>query len=102
MTAYIIVFRGVKYFPYSRINEFQVPLSFKAFDRSVNLRLRRNDKIVAPDFQVWKHNEEDNAEELLELGKPSPCHYLHWNDFSSAAISLCKERGMVSIAQESS
>ncbi|XP_031825468.2 ADAMTS metallopeptidase stall [Nomia melanderi] len=72
----------------------EVPLSFKAFDRSVDLRLRRNDKIVAPGFQVWKHNEEDNAEELPELGKPSPCHYLHWNDFSSAAISLCKEQGM--------
>ncbi|XP_015439725.1 PREDICTED: A disintegrin and metalloproteinase with thrombospondin motifs 2 [Dufourea novaeangliae] len=72
----------------------EVPLSFNAFDRSVRLKLRRNDKIVAPNFQVWKHNEEDHLVELPELGKPHSCHYLHRNDFSSAAISLCQERGM--------
>ncbi|XP_033324352.2 ADAMTS metallopeptidase stall [Megalopta genalis] len=72
----------------------EVPLSFKAFDRSVNLRLRRNDRIVTPNFRVWKHNEDDDLEELQDLREPSSCHYLHRNDYSSAAISLCKERGM--------
>ncbi|XP_076656979.1 ADAMTS metallopeptidase stall [Halictus rubicundus] len=72
----------------------EVPLSFKAFDRSVDLRLRRNDRIVAPNFQVWKHDREDNLEELENLRGPSSCHYLHRNEYSSAAISLCKEHGM--------
>ncbi|XP_054010643.1 A disintegrin and metalloproteinase with thrombospondin motifs adt-2 [Hylaeus anthracinus] len=72
----------------------EVSLSFKAFDRSVELTLRRNDNIVASQFQVWKHINEDNVEELPELGKPAPCHYLHTNELSSAAISLCKEGGM--------
>ncbi|XP_078034631.1 ADAMTS metallopeptidase stall [Augochlora pura] len=72
----------------------EVPLSFKAFDRSINLRLRRNDKIMAPNFRVWKHNEDDELEELQDLREPSSCHYLHRNDYSSAAISLCKARGM--------
>lgn len=78
-------------------NNLQVPLSFKAFDRSVELMLRRNDKIIAPEFQVWKHYGEDNVEELPELSKPTPCHYLHRNDFGSAAVSLCRQRGVVSI-----
>ncbi|XP_076637483.1 ADAMTS metallopeptidase stall [Colletes latitarsis] len=72
----------------------EVPLSFKAFDRFVELTLHRNDKITAPQFQVWKYIDEDYMEELPELDKPAPCHYLHRNDFSSAAISLCKEGGM--------
>lgn len=80
------------------IDKLQVPLSFKAFDLSVELTLRRNDKIVAPQFQVWKRYEGDEAEELPELSKPAACYYLHRNDVSSAAISLCKEREVVSIA----
>nr|XP_034177349.1 A disintegrin and metalloproteinase with thrombospondin motifs adt-2 [Osmia lignaria] len=72
----------------------EVPLSFKAFDRSVDLKLRRNDKIVAPQFRVWKHNDEDVVEELPKLSNPVSCHYLHRDDFSSAAISLCKGNGV--------
>lgn len=82
-----------------RVNKLQVPLSFKAFDRSVDLKLRRNDKIVAPQFRVWKHNDEDVVEELPQLSNPVSCHYLHRDDFSSAAISLCKGNGVVSITK---
>ncbi|CAL7949928.1 unnamed protein product [Xylocopa violacea] len=72
----------------------EVPLNFKAFDQSIDLRLRRNDKIIAPRFQVWKRSDEDTLEEIPELGKAISCHYLHRDDFSSAAVSLCGERGM--------
>nr|XP_003707422.2 PREDICTED: A disintegrin and metalloproteinase with thrombospondin motifs 2 [Megachile rotundata] len=72
----------------------EVPLSFKAFDQTVDLMLRKNDKIVAPQFQVWKHSDEDTVQELPELSNPVSCHYLHRDDFSSAAISLCKRSGV--------
>lgn len=79
------------------IKPLQVPLNFKAFDHSIELTLHKNDKIIAPQFQVWKHSDADTLEELPELNKPILCHYLHKDNLSSAAISLCGEHGMVSI-----
>ncbi|KAF3423109.1 hypothetical protein E2986_06737 [Frieseomelitta varia] len=75
-------------------NKLQIPLSFKAFDQSVQLILHRNDKITAPRFKAWKHGDADSMEELTELGKSVSCHYLHRDDVSSAAVSLCGERGV--------
>lgn len=60
------------------------------------MRLRRNTKIIAPKFQVWAHNEENILQELPHLNEPTPCHYLHIDSISSAAISLCQEHGIVS------
>ncbi|KAG7203022.1 hypothetical protein KM043_010147 [Ampulex compressa] len=75
-------------------NSVEVPLTFKVFGQLIELTLRRNDKIVAPNFQVWKHSTEGTTEKLVYLSRPEPCHYLHQNRASSAAISLCRERGL--------
>ncbi|XP_046836869.1 A disintegrin and metalloproteinase with thrombospondin motifs 2-like [Vespa crabro] len=72
----------------------EVPLAFKVFGQLIELRLRKNTKIIAPEFQVWTHNEENVLQELSHLNKPTPCHYLHIDGISSAAISLCQEHGI--------
>ncbi|XP_047368387.1 A disintegrin and metalloproteinase with thrombospondin motifs 2-like isoform X2 [Vespa velutina] len=75
-------------------NFIEVPLAFKVFGQLIELRLRKNTKIIAPEFQVWTHNEENVLQELSHLNKPTPCHYLHIDGISSAAISLCQEHGI--------
>ncbi|CAK9808405.1 A disintegrin and metalloproteinase with thrombospondin motifs 2 [Anthophora plagiata] len=72
----------------------EVSLSFKAFDQTVELKLHRNDKLTAPRFQVWKHIDGDIVELIPKLSKPISSHYLHRDDFSSAAVSLFEERGV--------
>ncbi|KAK2583028.1 hypothetical protein KPH14_009070 [Odynerus spinipes] len=75
-------------------NVIKVPLAFKVFGQLIELTLHRNTKMVAPKFQVWSHNEENILQELLHLNEPTPCHYLHTDSSSSAAISLCQEQGI--------
>jgi len=62
----------------------------------VQLSLRRNDKIVSSEFQVWKHNARGVTEELSQLNAPAPCYYLHQDHIGSAAISYCQGHGLVS------
>ncbi|KAI4481421.1 hypothetical protein M0804_009541 [Polistes exclamans] len=75
-------------------NVIEVPLVFNVFGQLIELTLHRNTKIVAPKFQVWSYNEENILQELTHLNEPTPCHYLHMDSVSSAAISLCQERGI--------
>ncbi|XP_011860405.1 PREDICTED: A disintegrin and metalloproteinase with thrombospondin motifs 2 [Vollenhovia emeryi] len=72
----------------------EIPLTFEAFGQLIQLNLRRNDNIVSPQFQVWKHNAKGITEELSQLSAPDPCHYLHKNHVGSAAISFCQEHGL--------
>ncbi|KAI4500889.1 hypothetical protein M0802_004100 [Mischocyttarus mexicanus] len=75
-------------------NIIEVPLAFNVFGQLIELKLHRNTKIVAPKFQVWRYDEENILQELKNLNEPTPCHYLHMDNVSSAAISLCQERGI--------
>lgn len=61
----------------------------------IQLSLRRNDKIVSSDFQVWKHNARGVTEELSQLNALDPCYYLHEDHIGSAAISFCQGHGLV-------
>ncbi|XP_063981651.1 A disintegrin and metalloproteinase with thrombospondin motifs adt-2 [Diachasmimorpha longicaudata] len=69
----------------------EIPLEFTAFNQKFNLRLRRNDKLLAPYFQVWRHEGSNTVQEIPELSKPRPCHYLHQDNFSTAALSICED-----------
>ncbi|XP_029172858.1 A disintegrin and metalloproteinase with thrombospondin motifs adt-2-like [Nylanderia fulva] len=72
----------------------EIPLTFEVFGQLIQLSLRRNDKIVSPEFQIWKHNTKGIIEELLQLNAPESCYYLHEDDIASAAISFCQEHGL--------
>ncbi|XP_011647364.1 A disintegrin and metalloproteinase with thrombospondin motifs adt-2 [Pogonomyrmex barbatus] len=72
----------------------EIPLTFKVFGQLIQLNLRRNDNIVSPQFQVWKHNIKGIKEELSQLSAPDLCYYLHKNHIGSAAISFCQEHGL--------
>lgn len=73
----------------------QIPLIFKAFGQLIQLNLRRNDKIVSSQFQVWKHNAKGVTEELSQLNAPDLRYYLHKDHMASAAISFNRQRGLV-------
>lgn len=60
------------------------------------MNLRRNNKIISSEFQVWKHNARGVTEELSQLNAPTPCYYLHQDHIGSAAISFCQGHGLVS------
>ncbi|XP_015597845.1 A disintegrin and metalloproteinase with thrombospondin motifs adt-1 [Cephus cinctus] len=75
-------------------SDTEVPLRFRVFGQTIELNLRKNDKLLAPSFKVWRHNSEDILEEAPELNRPAACHYLHRNHYSSAAISLCRRRAV--------
>ncbi|XP_029161135.1 A disintegrin and metalloproteinase with thrombospondin motifs adt-2-like [Nylanderia fulva] len=72
----------------------EIPLTFEVFGQLIQLSLRRNDKIVSPEFQIWKHNTKGIIEELSQLNAPESCYYLHEDDIASAAISFCQEHGL--------
>lgn len=73
-------------------------MTFTVFGQKVELNLRKNDKLLAPGFKVWRHSGDKVLEEIPELSAPSPCHYLHQDNLISAAISVCHRRTVVSIS----
>ncbi|XP_043479989.1 A disintegrin and metalloproteinase with thrombospondin motifs adt-2-like [Leptopilina heterotoma] len=75
----------------------QVPLSFQVFDQKLDLLLRRNDKLLSPNFQVWRQTNSDFREQVPELNSPVSCHYLYRDDNKSASISFCEDRKMQGI-----
>lgn len=73
----------------------QVPLNFSVFGQTFNLRLKRNNNLLAPGFQLWTH--EGGASEKVQPKEPAGTHYLHTDSHSSAAISFCRTRALVRI-----
>ncbi|XP_011314906.1 A disintegrin and metalloproteinase with thrombospondin motifs 18 [Fopius arisanus] len=69
----------------------EIPLHFTAFNQKFELKLRRNDRLLAPYFQVWRHEGSNKIQEIPGLSNPPPCYYLHQDNRSSAALSLCKD-----------
>ncbi|XP_014474312.1 PREDICTED: A disintegrin and metalloproteinase with thrombospondin motifs 14 [Dinoponera quadriceps] len=86
--------KSKQYTRLNRVCHLQIPFTFKVFGQLIRLILRRNDKITASDFQIWKHNTKGVMEELSLLSAPDPCYYLHSDHVGSAAVSFCQERGM--------
>ncbi|XP_051167206.1 A disintegrin and metalloproteinase with thrombospondin motifs adt-2-like isoform X2 [Leptopilina boulardi] len=77
--------------------ELEIPLSFEVFDRKIDLLLKRNDKLLSSNFQVWRQTNKDFREEIQELNSPESCHYLIEDDNKSAAINFCEDRKMTGI-----
>ncbi|XP_015516673.2 A disintegrin and metalloproteinase with thrombospondin motifs adt-2 [Neodiprion pinetum] len=75
-------------------SENKVPITFTVFGRKLELTLRKNDKLLAPSFRIWRHGVDKVLKEVPELSTPSPCHYLHQDNLISAAISVCHHRTM--------
>ncbi|XP_043278023.1 A disintegrin and metalloproteinase with thrombospondin motifs adt-1-like [Venturia canescens] len=73
----------------------EIPLSFTAFGRNVQLKLQINRKLVAPSFQVWRHDEGQSVK-VEELETPRFCYYIHQDSTSTAAANLCRGTGHVS------
>ncbi|XP_058799877.1 A disintegrin and metalloproteinase with thrombospondin motifs adt-1 [Phymastichus coffea] len=74
-----------------------VPLRFSAFGQTVELLLRRNERLLAPSFELWT-SERNRSSRVDDRAKRLPCHYLHENSRSSAAVSLCEDgsvRGLI-------
>ncbi|KAK0085812.1 hypothetical protein PV325_004374 [Microctonus aethiopoides] len=72
-------------------NNAEIPIAFTAFGQAIQLQLQRNDHLLAPYFQVWRHDGSEIIKEIPELSKTRSCHYLHQDVLSTAAISLCDE-----------
>nr|XP_012218082.1 PREDICTED: uncharacterized protein LOC105669606 isoform X1 [Linepithema humile] len=72
----------------------EIPLTLKVFGQLIQLNLRRNDRIVPPQFKVWKNNGKSDTEKLLQLNISDSCYYYHKDHISSAAINFCHEYGL--------
>ncbi|KAH1015088.1 hypothetical protein HUJ05_012866 [Dendroctonus ponderosae] len=72
----------------SEVNPFgdEVEYEFTAFDRPINLKLKKNLDIVNPSFKTYIHDE--NGVRFFNE-TPSDCHYLHEEANLVAALSLC-------------
>ncbi|CAG5100413.1 Similar to adt-1: A disintegrin and metalloproteinase with thrombospondin motifs adt-1 (Caenorhabditis elegans) [Cotesia congregata] len=79
------------YFKSHNSTKSEIPISFTAFGQTIKLQLLRNDKLLAPYFQVWRHSDSNVIERLDELSKPLSCHYIHQDELITAAVSLCEE-----------
>lgn len=64
------------------------------FGHSVQMQLRRNDRLLAPSFKISRMADDDLETELKEWTRPF-CHYIGKNGSTSAAISDCKFNEMV-------
>lgn len=66
-----------------------------AFGQSIELKLRRNDRLLSPYFKVWLHHDSSNGgEQLPELYEAQNNYYLHQDDVITAAVSFT-DQGLV-------
>lgn len=79
------------------LNENQVDdilhLNLKAFDEEILLKLKINKNLVSP-FMRFVEKSNETGEKYI-YGRSKECHYLHIDDESSAAISGCDSKHMV-------
>ncbi|KAJ8935149.1 hypothetical protein NQ314_012967, partial [Rhamnusium bicolor] len=69
----------------------EIEYSFSAFQRPVDLKLRRNPGITTPNFKTYVHNEEGIK---VLPHKPQNCHYLHKDAKTVASISICSPKNV--------
>lgn len=60
--------------------------------RPINLKLRKNEHLTAPNFKTYLT--EDEFQDILPE-PPRNCHFIHRDDSAIAAISFCEPRAMV-------
>ncbi|CAH0551239.1 unnamed protein product [Brassicogethes aeneus] len=69
----------------------EIPYSFNAFKRTIDLKLRKNLNLISPSFTTYMHYGNDQE---LYPEKPNICHYIHNNDGFVASVSLCEPKTM--------
>ncbi|CAG9765921.1 unnamed protein product [Ceutorhynchus assimilis] len=69
----------------------EVDYNFYAFDRPIDLKLKRNTDIVVPSFKTYIHDE--NGVKFLNE-TPENCHYLHKASELVAALSICAPKSV--------
>ncbi|XP_067213581.1 A disintegrin and metalloproteinase with thrombospondin motifs adt-2-like isoform X2 [Linepithema humile] len=70
-----------------------IPLTLKVFGTQIQLNLRRNDQIVSPLFNVWKHDAKGITKKLSQSNASSPCYYFHEDNITISAIKFRQKSG---------
>lgn len=79
---------------------FAQSLRLQAFGNHLHLNLTKNDKLLSPEFQVWRYDKSGRGKRVNELDNPSTQFYLHKDQGASAAISHDMRKGsLVSTTQ---
>ncbi|XP_030758814.1 uncharacterized protein LOC115884396 [Sitophilus oryzae] len=71
-----------------------IEYSFSAFQRPINLKLKKNTNILGTTFKTYIH-EDDNVQYLNQT--PLNCHYLHEDEEFVAALSMCTPKAVVDL-----
>ncbi|CAH1116620.1 unnamed protein product [Phaedon cochleariae] len=72
----------------------EIDYNFHAFQRPIELKLKRNPSITSFNFKTYVHD--DDGIRILE-NSPRKCHYLHRDDGSVASISICSPKNVQGI-----
>ncbi|KAG5886065.1 hypothetical protein JTB14_009513 [Gonioctena quinquepunctata] len=72
-------------------NVEEIDYSFLAFQRPIDLKLRRNPEITSSNFKTYIHD--DNGTTVLN-NSPKNCHYLHRDESTVASISICSPKNV--------
>ncbi|KAL0279016.1 UNVERIFIED_CONTAM: hypothetical protein PYX00_000661 [Menopon gallinae] len=75
-------------------NEATTPVLYEltAFGKKINLRLRQNNHLTAPDFSVAVTD--GNSTRVLSGSGYDNCYYLHRDEETTAAVNLCQSHQM--------
>lgn len=65
------------------------------FYRKIDLQLKPNKNLVAPNFKVNQRTSEYGEPEEIQIDGDLDCHYLHKQGGSVAAISMCQDHIIV-------
>lgn len=65
-------------------------VSFKVFDRQVELNLHPNKYIISPYTRIVKRKANKTLSKYYANDQPKFCHYLHTNNHTSASLSNCE------------
>ncbi|XP_050498393.1 A disintegrin and metalloproteinase with thrombospondin motifs adt-1-like isoform X2 [Diabrotica virgifera virgifera] len=69
----------------------EIDYSFLAFERPINLKLKRNADILGHNFTTYVHDE-DGISVFNHV--PRSCHYLHEDGITVASMSICSSKNV--------
>ncbi|XP_034939046.1 A disintegrin and metalloproteinase with thrombospondin motifs adt-2-like [Chelonus insularis] len=72
-------------------NVIENPITLIAFGQNIELKLKRNNKLLSPSFKIYHHPRPDFIEEIKDIGEIPSCHYLHEDNLSIGALSFCNK-----------
>ncbi|XP_045483108.1 A disintegrin and metalloproteinase with thrombospondin motifs adt-2-like [Harmonia axyridis] len=77
------------------IDKETIDYEFSAFEQPISLKLKRNEKLLSRNFKTYIKNGSIDEGVLNSYSKN--CHYLHKDDSSIAAISICQPQSIQGI-----